>query len=390
MDVQGSQFHLIHGLGDWGRCSDGVTGQPLAAIWAGGGGQPAVAGPQLPGVRPGPRRAPAPARPAALPPGGAHGAARPGGPARGRARRLRQLVLDRRGPDQHPLAAGGRRRLGALVVGGPAQRVVRRRRAVGLRLVPAATAGHPDAGRPGRDHPSLPGRGVRGRCRAGPAALRSAGRRCADAPPLAGPLLSLRPGRHARRRAARPRPPERRLFRARRAFPSPWPGQHDRRALPPGRRRSAGALHRPGLPRGRLPLRRVPAGPDRRDQHRAGAKRRNGPHPRLGPGPRLLGRAPLRRGRPPLVGLPGRRHRGHRPRRPDQHAAAVLAPRSRLRLPGRPAGHRAAPPADALHRRRRGRAGGRLQPGRRQRCAGAPARLPAAAALGRQGPGAGG
>ena len=34
MDVQGSQFHLIHGLGDWGRCSDGVTGQPLAAIWA--------------------------------------------------------------------------------------------------------------------------------------------------------------------------------------------------------------------------------------------------------------------------------------------------------------------------------------------------------------------
>ena len=34
MDVQGSQFHLIHGLADWGRCSNEVTGQPLAAIWA--------------------------------------------------------------------------------------------------------------------------------------------------------------------------------------------------------------------------------------------------------------------------------------------------------------------------------------------------------------------
>ena len=143
MDVQGSQFHLIHGLGDWGRCSDGVTGQPLAAVWE----EEAVSPPSLvhssleydqglgalrlrhdlPLFRRAGRTVPLD----------------PVGPAWGRARRLRQLVLDRRRPGQHPLAAGGRRRLGALVVGGPAQRVVRRRRAVGLRLVPAATAGRP-------------------------------------------------------------------------------------------------------------------------------------------------------------------------------------------------------------------------------------------------------
>ncbi len=33
MDVQGSQFHLVHGRGDWGRCIDGVTGQPLSTAW---------------------------------------------------------------------------------------------------------------------------------------------------------------------------------------------------------------------------------------------------------------------------------------------------------------------------------------------------------------------
>ncbi len=40
MDVQGSQFHLIHGLDDWGRCSDGVTGQPLATAWEEVAGSP--------------------------------------------------------------------------------------------------------------------------------------------------------------------------------------------------------------------------------------------------------------------------------------------------------------------------------------------------------------
>ena len=33
MDVQGSQFHLIHGLDDWGCCTDAVTGQRLKAAW---------------------------------------------------------------------------------------------------------------------------------------------------------------------------------------------------------------------------------------------------------------------------------------------------------------------------------------------------------------------
>jgi phage tail-like protein len=34
MDVQGSQFHLIHGLDDWGGCMDAVTGQLLGTAWA--------------------------------------------------------------------------------------------------------------------------------------------------------------------------------------------------------------------------------------------------------------------------------------------------------------------------------------------------------------------
>src|ERR1700729_4341452 len=30
MDIQGSQFHLLHGQGDWGRCTDAATGLTLA------------------------------------------------------------------------------------------------------------------------------------------------------------------------------------------------------------------------------------------------------------------------------------------------------------------------------------------------------------------------
>ena len=33
MDVQGSQFHLIHGVDDWARCTDAVTGQLLGTAW---------------------------------------------------------------------------------------------------------------------------------------------------------------------------------------------------------------------------------------------------------------------------------------------------------------------------------------------------------------------
>jgi len=33
MDVQGSQFHLIHGVDDWERCTDAVTGQLLGPAW---------------------------------------------------------------------------------------------------------------------------------------------------------------------------------------------------------------------------------------------------------------------------------------------------------------------------------------------------------------------
>ncbi len=33
MDVQGSQFHLVHGLDDWGCCADAATGLALRAEW---------------------------------------------------------------------------------------------------------------------------------------------------------------------------------------------------------------------------------------------------------------------------------------------------------------------------------------------------------------------
>jgi len=34
MDVQGSRFHLVHGAGDWGRCTDGAAARDLASLWA--------------------------------------------------------------------------------------------------------------------------------------------------------------------------------------------------------------------------------------------------------------------------------------------------------------------------------------------------------------------
>jgi phage tail-like protein len=33
MDVQGSQYHLIHGEGDWARCIDSASGLPLGPLW---------------------------------------------------------------------------------------------------------------------------------------------------------------------------------------------------------------------------------------------------------------------------------------------------------------------------------------------------------------------
>jgi phage tail-like protein len=33
MDVQGSQFHLLHGPDDWGACTDVATGYPLQTVW---------------------------------------------------------------------------------------------------------------------------------------------------------------------------------------------------------------------------------------------------------------------------------------------------------------------------------------------------------------------
>ena len=43
MDVQGSQFHLIHGPEDWGRCTDAVTGQLLGAAWTDEADSPSAA-----------------------------------------------------------------------------------------------------------------------------------------------------------------------------------------------------------------------------------------------------------------------------------------------------------------------------------------------------------
>lgn len=34
MDVQGSRFHLLHGLADWGGCIDATSGLTLADLWA--------------------------------------------------------------------------------------------------------------------------------------------------------------------------------------------------------------------------------------------------------------------------------------------------------------------------------------------------------------------
>ncbi|MFL6107557.1 MAG: phage tail protein [Marmoricola sp.] len=34
MDVQGSQYHLLAGRADWGRCTDASNGEPLTAVWA--------------------------------------------------------------------------------------------------------------------------------------------------------------------------------------------------------------------------------------------------------------------------------------------------------------------------------------------------------------------
>src|SRR6516225_8148643 len=34
MDVQGSQYHLVNGAGDWGRCQDVAAGLTLAEVWA--------------------------------------------------------------------------------------------------------------------------------------------------------------------------------------------------------------------------------------------------------------------------------------------------------------------------------------------------------------------
>ncbi|MGA2829030.1 MAG: phage tail protein [Streptosporangiaceae bacterium] len=45
MDIQGSQFHLIHGPDDWGGCRDTVTGELLAAAWA----EQAIAPPSVAG-----------------------------------------------------------------------------------------------------------------------------------------------------------------------------------------------------------------------------------------------------------------------------------------------------------------------------------------------------
>ena len=41
MDIQGSQFHLLNGQGDWGRCTDATTGLTLATAWD----EDSVAGP---------------------------------------------------------------------------------------------------------------------------------------------------------------------------------------------------------------------------------------------------------------------------------------------------------------------------------------------------------
>lgn len=42
MDVQGSQYHLIDGKDDWGRCLDATTGIPLASAWPAGVDVPAA------------------------------------------------------------------------------------------------------------------------------------------------------------------------------------------------------------------------------------------------------------------------------------------------------------------------------------------------------------
>ena len=178
---------------------------------AGRGDPRAVGGAQPAGVRRGPGRAPAAPRPAAVPPGRAHRAARPVRPAGRRAGRLRQLVLDRRRPGQHPLAAGrattvsspwwSSAQLGASCADTRRQSSPRacRHRRPGWRWPGLAVTTHHylAAGYVAADEQGL----LLFDLQAGGAPMRLL---------WPAPFSPVRPGRHARRRPARPRPPKRR------------------------------------------------------------------------------------------------------------------------------------------------------------------------------------
>ena len=380
MDVQGSQYHLLYGQrrlgplprdgGDRPDAGDGpgtrtsADGVPSAAHHGAWSTTPARA---CSGCAATPRCSGGP---------GAATPHRPGRPPGRRARRLRQLVLDRRRPAHHPLAAG--RRPDRSTCGGRWTTLTGRapasagqpRRVRDLRgpAVPAAHALPASPSPPGttcvagyrRARPSEPDL-LLFDLQAGGAPLRLLW------PPQRASAAG--PGRHARRGRARARP---------RAQPptgaststSGYAARQTRRPRP----FAPAAAGRPSGPLGpAAPVAtaaRPPAAPPAPDLHPISIE----------PGPDgsalILDSDPARGYS--LVHLLRRRRccagpasladavEVIDPADPTDTPAAVLAARLRLRLPGRPAGDRAARPADALRRRRRGQAGGRVhrRPGR--------------------------